>query len=339
MNTPSYRKINYRVRPAKSIQRKMLCDAFLRLSFFEPVENYRYIGFGSTTFVDFILFHKILGIKDMISIEKSDEDKARFEFNNPFHCIRIEYGNSNKVLPSLAWDIKTIIWLDYDGPLADTILEDIAYTSINLVSGSMLVVTVDVESDPLPDDPRPCTEEDVQNYRLEEFEKRIGPDKMPFDLKGKNLEGAEMAKTCGKVILDEIEQMLEARNGLLSDERKVKYNPLFNFRYQDGAQMLTVGGVFYEVRDGASFRQCKFENLEFVKSDTTFYDDEAFCEDEAFYKIQVPTLTHRECLYLDKKLPHGNSSDGKQIGLTEEDINNYKRLYRYFTTFAEIELS
>ncbi len=69
MDTPSYRKINYRVRPAKSIQRKMLCDALLRLSFFEPVENYRYVGFGSTTFTDFILFHKILGIKDMISIE------------------------------------------------------------------------------------------------------------------------------------------------------------------------------------------------------------------------------------------------------------------------------
>ena len=133
--------------------------------------------------------------------------------------------------------------------------------------------------------------------------------------------------------MNEIEQILKGRNGLLSDERKVKYNPLFNFRYEDGAKMLTVGGIFYEARDEASFKQCKFENLEFVRSDTTFY------EDEAFYKIEVPTLTHRERLYLDKKLPHGNSDNGKQIGLTEEDINNYNRLYRYFTTFAEIELS
>ena len=136
-----------------------------------------------------------------------------------------------------------------------------------------------------------------------------------------------MATTCGKVILNEIEQILRGRNGLLSDERKVKYNPLFNFRYQDGAKMLTVGGIFYEACDEANLERCEFESLEFVRSDA------------AFYEIEVPMLTHRECLYLDKKLPHGNSNDGKQIGLTEEDINNYNRLYRYFTTFAEIELS
>ena len=326
MATASYRKINYRVRPAKSIQRKMLCDALLRLSFFKPVENYRYVGFGSTTFVDFILFHKILGIKDMISIEKREEDKARFEFNNPFDCIRMEYGDSNDVLPSLAWDLETIVWLDYDGPLTESFLQDIAYASMNLVSGSMLVVTVDVKSDPLPN-PRPPTEEEVQNYRLEKFEERVGSDKVPFDLTGKNLEAEEMATTCGKVILNEIEQILRGRNGLLSDERKVKYNPLFNFRYQDGAKMLTVGGIFYEACDEANLERCEFESLEFVRSDA------------AFYEIEVPMLTHRECLYLDKKLPHGNSNDGKQIGLTEEDINNYNRLYRYFTTFAEIELS
>ena len=326
MATASYRKINYRVRPAKSIERKMLCDALLRLSFFEPVENYRYIGFGSTTFADFVLFHKILGVKNMISIEKREEDKARFEFNNPFDCIRMEYGDSNEVLPSLAWDVKTIVWLDYDGPLTNAVLQDIACASMNLVSGSILVVTVNAMPESLPD-PRPSTEKEVQNYRLERFKKRVGSDKVPPDVKGKNLEGDEMATTCGKVILNEIEQILRDRNGLHSPEHKVEYHPLFNFRYRDGAKMLTVGGIFYEIGDRASLEQCEFENIEFVKSDATFYE------------IDVPILTHRERLYLDKTLPHGNGNNGKKIGLSDEDINNYKRLYRYFTTFAEIELS
>ena len=325
MNTPSYRKINYRVRPAKSIQRKMLCDAFYRLSFFEPLENYRYVGFGSTAFVDFILFHKILGINTMISIENREEDKARFEFNNPFDCIRIEFGDSNDVLTSLVWNIKTILWLDYDDRLTKSFLQDIACASMNLISGSMLVVTVNVESVPPPD--RPFSDEKLQNYRLEEFKNRVGNKKVPLSVKGKNLEGDEMAATCGDVIFNEIRQTLRDRNGLLPDERKVKYNPLFNFRYQDGAKMLTVGGIFCEARDEKRFEQCKFENLEFVKSDATFFE------------IDVPMLTHRERLFLDKGLPHGNSFDGTQIGLVEEDINNYKRLYRYFTTFAEIELS
>lgn len=322
MSTASYREINYRTRPAKSIERKMLCDALLRLSFFEPVENYRYIGFGSTTFADFILFHKILGVKDMVSIEKRKTDKARFEFNKPFDRIRIEYGDSNEVLPSLTWDLKTILWLDYDGKLTDTILEDIACASMNLVSGSTLIVTVNA----MPDFP-PSTEEDVQDYRLEQFRKRVGSDKVPPDLKGKNLDRKEIATTYEQVILNEIAQTLRDRNGLFSDEHKVKYNPLFNFHYQDGAKMLTVGGIFYEARDEANLERCEFENLEFLKSDETLYE------------IEVPNLTHRERLYLDKTLLHGSSDDGKQIGLTEKDINNYKRLYRYFTTFAEIELS
>ena len=334
MATASYLNINYRVRHAKSIERKMLCDALLRLSFFEPIQNYRYVGFGSTTFTDFILFHKVLGIRDMISIEKNKRDKARFEFNNPFGCICIKYGNSNKVLPSLAWDIKTIVWLDYDGRLTNRVLQDIAYASMNLVSGSVLVVTVNAMPDSLPD-PRPSTEKEVQNYRLEQFRKRVGSHRVPHDVRGKNLEAGEMATTCGRVILNEIEETLRNRNGLRSrdrnglrsPEREVEYKPLFNFLYQDNARMLTVGGIFYETGDRASLERCEFEKLDFVRSNA------------AFYEIEVPMLTHRECLYLDKKLPEGNSDAGKQIGLTEKDINNYKRLYRYFTTFAEIELS
>ena len=170
----------------------------------------------------------------------------------------------------------------------------------------------------------------MPDYRLEVFEQRVGDTKVPADLTGEHLEKGEgMAETCGRVILNEIKQTLRNRNGLLSAEhQEVKYDPLFNFRYQDGAKMLTVGGVFYESGAKARLEQCKFENLEFVKSDATFYE------------IEVPIVTHRERLYLDKTLPHGNIEDvGKQIDLTPEDINKYKRLYRYFTAFAEIELS
>ena len=83
----TYEKINYSLRPAKSIERKMLGNAFRKLSDFGAVESYRYIGFGSTYFSDFILFHKALGIKHMISIERDRENEERFRFNCPFRCI------------------------------------------------------------------------------------------------------------------------------------------------------------------------------------------------------------------------------------------------------------
>ena len=58
----SYEKINYSLRPAKCIERKMLCETFRRLSIFGKVETYSYIGFRCTFFSDFALFHKSLNI-------------------------------------------------------------------------------------------------------------------------------------------------------------------------------------------------------------------------------------------------------------------------------------
>ncbi|MBD2016621.1 hypothetical protein H6F96_21960 [Microcoleus sp. FACHB-53] len=61
----------------------------------------------------------------MISIEKDKDAKERFEYNKPFGCIKIEYGDSYDVLPKLPWSKKSIVWLDYDSPLEKTILDDI----------------------------------------------------------------------------------------------------------------------------------------------------------------------------------------------------------------------
>lgn len=52
-NKPSFLAVDYRIRTNKSTERRMLADAFRRLSTFGQLEDYRYVGFGSTTFVDF----------------------------------------------------------------------------------------------------------------------------------------------------------------------------------------------------------------------------------------------------------------------------------------------
>jgi len=67
---PSYRIINYALRPAKAIERRMLCAAFERLHPFQRIQDYRYVGFGSIYFSDFQLLHRQLGITDMLSIER-----------------------------------------------------------------------------------------------------------------------------------------------------------------------------------------------------------------------------------------------------------------------------
>ena len=114
MEDREYERIDYNLRPAKSIERKMLCEAFRRLLSFSDLTEYRYVGFGSTFFSDFSLIHKSLGLTDLISIEKEEKDKRRFRFNRPYKCIKLCFGNANDVLPNLSWAKKIILWLDYD---------------------------------------------------------------------------------------------------------------------------------------------------------------------------------------------------------------------------------
>ena len=60
----SFRRIDYSLRPAKHAERRMLCDVFRRLTHFQPVETYCYVGFGSVWFSDFVLFHRALGVSE-----------------------------------------------------------------------------------------------------------------------------------------------------------------------------------------------------------------------------------------------------------------------------------
>jgi hypothetical protein len=124
----SYRNINYSIRPAKAIERKMLCDTFRRVSRIDKLSSYRYIGFGSPFFSDFIVVHRGLGLTKMVDIEMQSHDSSRFRFNRPYHCVKIKFGLAGEILPTLSWRDRTIAWLDYDGTLSTSILEDVAHS-------------------------------------------------------------------------------------------------------------------------------------------------------------------------------------------------------------------
>jgi len=144
--TPSFEKINYSVRPAKATQRHMLVEAVARLARFAPVSGYRYIGFGSTFFIDFRLLHQRYGITRMHSIEREISKEKRFELNRPFRCVNMLYGDSRKMLldPKIKWSRgPAIAWLDYDEPLDLTKFADCERVLTHALHGSLLLVTFD----------------------------------------------------------------------------------------------------------------------------------------------------------------------------------------------------
>lgn len=315
--TASYRLIDYRLRPAKHIERKMICEALHRMAEFATLESYRYVGFGSIYFTDFSLFHKLFGMTDMISIEKDEESKERFEFNKPHDCVRVEYGHSNDILPKLVWDeIRSIVWLDYDGTVSSEILTDVHFCAAHLCEGSMLILSLNVEPD------RSHEDDDL----VAQLSSKVGQNKVPISLKPQDLKGWNLALTCRNIIFNELEDALKIRNAVRPIGQRMKFAQIFNFHYADGAKMLTVGGVFHTEGQEPHLAKCNFRGL-------FYYRDAA-----KSYKINVPKLTFHEKGYLDKNLPNKSNIDRVACGIPAEDIDSYTEVYRYFPAFAETDL-
>ena len=310
-------KVNYSLRPAKCIERKMMVEALHRLNGFHELRSYQYIGFGSAWFSDFILFHKSLGIHDMINIEEDVAHEKRYRFNRPYKCIVQHFGPSNSVLPTLPLGKQAIIWLDYTGRLDKSVLEDIQYVSAKAKSGSVLMITVN--ADPIGDGHlRPVAsmlKSEGTDYGRVHAEN--------IDALGK----WATATTYRQMIYDKILLTLRDRNGVLNPNERISYQQIFNFNYRDSeSRMLTTGGLYYENRQSDLVEKCNF------RSSFDFFKPE-----KESYLIDVPILTLREIRMLEAQLP----TDCEEIdrkSIPEVDVKKYEKIYRYYPLFTEAEL-
>jgi hypothetical protein len=316
----AFEKIDYALRPAKNIERKMMCEALGRLARIAPLITYRYIGFGSIGFYDFALFHQRLGISEMLSIEGCADAKQRVEFNRPYSCVNLHWGMSHEVLPTLTWTKRSIVWLDYDGPLEMDVLDDITTVVARARSGSVLIVTARA-------DPKDADEgqDHVATKRLELLRSRVGKASVPSGVTGKALAKWGFARVCRQIINNRIEETLFNRNGATQAAKKLRYLQLFNYHYADGAKMLTVGGLLVNARDELRAGFQHFKDLDFARN-----GDEP-------YLIEIPILTRREIRLLNESLPKSAPAVALPRWLPSDERKKYGRVYRYFPAFSEVE--
>lgn len=322
--------INYLFRPAKNIERKMLCEALSRLSIMSNLRNYQYVGFGSVYFADFALFHKLLGIQKLISIECNIDMEARVRFNQPYSCIDVMPGWSYEMLPEVDWNsLNSILWLDYTGSLETYMFKDMATFFQRALSGSVFIISVNVDLKEPNGDAKTTNEKIISKLNKDsEVRKRIRDRELKGDLKKE-----DYYAMIRNVIHTEIIEIIEERNKIESD-KNFSYKQLFNFVYKDGQVMLTVGGILFSENDKDKITKMNFQNLDFVKS-----------EDKA-YNIEVPNLTYREIHAIDKHLPSFNTDANARnkaleelSGVVSDDaIQKYAKIYRYYPKYNESSL-
>jgi len=300
----------------------MLCDIFRQLRPFGRVEDYVYVGFGSVWFEDFSLFHKVLGIKEMISIEHAVASQLRIDENKPFR-IRVDYRSSKVALPDLDWSRRQFIWLDYDDPLHPDMLNDANQVALSANSGTVLTLSVQCVRSPSIDEA--AKNEDKTNATAaERFVQTFGQSKVPPGVGDDDLRGWPYGDLCRKIIYGEIESALATRNSSQQDTEML-FSPICDFEYMDGAKMTTITGVFYEKSDKEKFEECKFSSLDFIG------------DQGAPTRIHVPKLTVREFKRLESQLPLGVGQQLVLGTIPEKEAELFHRYYRYLPNFAVVQ--
>jgi len=311
----SGRKINYAVRPAKNIERKMMRDFFARLSHLGRIEDYRYVGFGSKYFADFIVFHRFLNISKMVSIEGDIHNKERYEFNKPYPDIVMEWGHSSTVLPRLVYsDQRTIYWLDYDKLFDVSMLADTAVITEAASSGSVFCISFNCQAPDFADG-------SVEGLK-DELTKQVGKKHVPSTLecRGWKLRHTIFLKNC---VTNEITSVLNRRNLTLDPTQRLRCEQKLFFTYADGAPMATIAFIFLDQEDSLKIHDCRHADLYFTRNGNEAFD------------ISTPNLTIKEIRHLIEIRPDQKKLNTKVF--TEKDADSVWQNYRYFPGFAEVE--
>lgn len=312
----TWRRLNYTLRPSKHVERKMLAEAFARLDHLVPLEQWRYVGLGSLWFADFSLFHRRLGFRLMHSIEEEDSPdlQKRFQANIPYET-KLHFGLTTTQLPTIPWDHPTVVWLDYDSAIEPHVFDDIVHVVSACTPPTVLLLTLNVNSG-------------KDTGRFDRFRNVIGADSVPdwvrsdADL-GQGVDG--MARAVRELVTNAVADVLTDRNAPEQDEERLRYKQLFNFRYADGSQMLSIGGLLYKAAEEDRVAECNFDNVPFV------------VKVEEPYVITVPLLTVRETLLLDARLPAA-PDPAEFPGVEQDEIDAYARLYRYLPVYVDADL-
>jgi hypothetical protein len=320
----SYR-VQYDMRPAKQVERRMIIDAFQRLGAAGfPIVDYQYTGFGAIYFVDFVLLHKLLGLNKLLSLEQEVSLTSRMTFNRPFSCITIKMVPAASEIPNLSRDVRHIVWLDYDGVLRREFLSDIQSAITVLPAGSILLVTVDVE---------PPEDYDYRNVdpRFDGSKEVLGPRhwKHYYEYHASSyldlgLSDADFGKS--ELILRSTQILKAAFTKSIVVRPDLQFLPMFNFAYKDSHSMLTMGGM---IAGRTEKRQLRSSNI----GETAYYRDDF---DSPPFEIKVPRLTRKERVYLDREMPCVDGWVPKDFELDPDDVRHYRDIYRFLPAFVEI---
>jgi hypothetical protein len=294
-------------------------------------------------FGDFRLAHKLLGIKDMISLEH-EVHAERAHFNRPFSSITVAGGASTATiseLPEERWNTPLVAWLDYDGEINEDVISDLALILEKSKPNTVLIFTVNgvrntyrvrkpggqlMRSETSVGVVEQFLGENCTPARFEPTENQAG-----FF---QDVRDADFPEFLAESLLTYLQHHV-AHGAREENGARLTFVPLYSLCHKDGADMVTVGGVICTEIEAQIWRDCATTHPILTGEDGAV----EFC------KLDLIPVTLKEKITLDSCLPiplddpsflDRARQEGLKLG--DDELKKYKKFYRHFPVFVESSL-
>ena len=339
-STPSFERFDYLLRTNKHIERKLVFDVLEAAAQKIGFRDHWYLGFGSMWFGDFRLAHRRLGIDSMVSVEYSDH-ATRAEFNRPFAGIKVESGDCNAVMTTMAaerWNKPVVAWLDYDGHLNDDVVKDIDLILDKARQNSAIVITVNGA--------RATYRVRKPNGMIDKHETSVGvvggflgqgciPARFDPQPTGTGTFTDVPEAVFPEFLTEAISAYMEHKvvsSAREVDGKRLKFVPLYRLHHRDGADMVTVGGALVTEDTEAIWRDCLARKTLLCDAD----GQTSYC------RLDLVPVTVKEKIALDECLPDAGdgatflaAAKGAGVALPDTEMAKYRKFYRHFPVFVE----
>jgi hypothetical protein len=307
--------VNFSLRQNKSIERAIVFDCISSVMRLLELRNPVYVGFGSVWFSDFILAHRLLGIRDMVSIERDEIIFKRAEFNRPYKTLEVKQGESAEVIPDLLkrpslasrpW----IIWLDYDNEMNEVKLGELVRLIQILPPNSFLITTFSAQAG------KYGKIADRAEFINGLFGNAAPENEDPLDYRSQNTLMGILAESTERYLLSQA----------ISSGRRGSPVPAIRLIYRDSMPMVTVGSILPAP-----------ENYDSVK----YMVAEPDWPGRLTELIQAPPLTPKEVLELQSHLPSEERLARKDLvamgfDLQDEQLRSFVDHYLRYPQFAQV---
>ena len=303
----------YHLRENKAIDRFLLVEILEILKRHCDISDYTYYGFGGPFLEDCRIIHDRCPEIQIISIEKNVETFKRQKFHRFSKNLDLRNEDFASFLAHFSSSGREVVWLDYTD-LKFGHFDEFMSLLGKVSENSVVKITIRAEPD---------------NKNWEGFQQEYGQILPP------SIQQTDIERPLPFVKL--LQEMLKiAAQQALPPSGESIFQILNSSHYSDQTQMLSVTGIVCNKNEVSEIQQWfkgwEFRNLKWAPP----------------HKIDVPVLSIKERLHLEKSLPTTKKTGlslsralGYKIDTGKEHIEKlkqYEEFYQYYPYFARVSI-